>query len=487
MKRFFPVLTALTLLLVCLFLLPTKAQAAIVARGTCGDNVAWKLDDTGTLTISGTSVMKNYDVWKSNGKMPWYSYGPNIKQINIQEGVTSIGNYAFYDCRNLTSIEIPNSITYIGDYAFHGCTSLASVTIPESVTSMGRYVFEYCNSLTSIQVDTKNPNYSSDAVGVMFNKDKSILIKAPGLISGRYIIPNGVAHIEDSAFYYTCGNLSEIVIPNSVTSIGNSAFLYCESIKNVIFCGTEDQWFSISIGVGNEWISIRPKYHHFENSICTFCAVVCTHTYDNNCDSSCNVCGGIRTVTHQYSSSWSSDTVSHWYSCSICGKKTDQAVHTPGAVATETTAQTCTTCGYVIQAALGHTHKFGTGWDSDASGHWHSCACGSQDGYAAHTPGPDATATTDQTCTVCGKVLQSATGAAPTEPPTEGPTEPPTEPTTEPTTEPSTNAPTEPTNPSNSDDGSDSSVIIVAVVAALAGAGIAGGAAAGIILWKKKH
>ena len=113
--------------------------------GITGD-CTWKLDDEGTLTISGNGKMGNYYlVWGA----PWER---NIKSVIIEKGVTSIGSFAFYSCTSLTNLTISGSVTSIGDYAFSECTSLASVTIPDSVTSIGDDVFYDCTNLTSVTI-----------------------------------------------------------------------------------------------------------------------------------------------------------------------------------------------------------------------------------------------------------------------------------------------------------------------------------------------
>ena len=169
-------------------LFEVKAQAA--SSGTCGTNVRWELDDSGTLTISGTGVMENYI---SHLSVPWCSSRVSIKSVIIESGVTSIGECAFKDCTSLTSITIPDGITNIGDYSFRDCTSLTSVKIPDSVLSIGNYAFynsdnltsitipnnvmsigecafDGCTSLTTINVDSENAYYTS-VDGVLFNKD----------------------------------------------------------------------------------------------------------------------------------------------------------------------------------------------------------------------------------------------------------------------------------------------------------------------------
>ena len=108
------------------------------------------------------------------------------------------------------------------------------------------------------------------------------------------------------------------------------------------------------------------------------------HIYKNACDTDCDVCGYTREITHNYNTDWANDAEKHWYECTICGDKKNETVHTPGADATETTDQTCTVCGYVIKEALGHTHNHST-IKNDETNHWNECACGDKTDVAAHT------------------------------------------------------------------------------------------------------
>ena len=252
-------------------------------------------------------------------------------------------------------------------------------------------------------------------------------------------------------------------------------------------------------------------------------AKLTTHTYDHACDTDCNVCGATRTTTHHYKTSWSKDKDSHWYECSVCKEKKDSAAHIPGAEATETTAQTCTACGYVLKAALGHTHDYASAWTTDENGHWYACSgceekdsyadhdfenacdrdcsvcgytretehkfaetwatdannhwhectgCGLKQDEAAHEPGAAATATTAQVCTVCHYEIAPALGGETAEPtePTEGTDAPATEPTVVPNEDPG--------------DGEDGSFPwwVIAVVAVVA----IGGVVATVVIKKKK-
>jgi len=184
--------------------------------GTTGP-LSWCLKD-GTLTIGGTGAMPDYEV----GGTPWYEYQESINTIIMENGVTSIGNYAFYGCYYLHSV-ILNNIISIGNSAFQHCYSLVSIIIPQSITSIGTRVFWGCDSLTSIDVESNNINYSSEN-GVLFDKEKTIIIKYPaGKTSTTYIIPNTVTTIGETAFSL-CYSLSSVIIPNSTTTIEQEAF-----------------------------------------------------------------------------------------------------------------------------------------------------------------------------------------------------------------------------------------------------------------------
>ena len=261
-------------------LLPATALAAdIVDSGTCGaegdgSNLTWTLDSEGVLTISGSGDMHGYDHLGA----PWYGIRSPVKSAVIADGVTSIGDSAFFDCTSLTSVTIPDSVTSIGEYAFYNCTSLTSVTIPNSVTSIGEYAFYNCTSLTSVAIPDSvtsigddafsncksltsvtipdsvtsigdaafasctsltgiwvaegNSHYANDASGVLFNKDKTTLVQCPGAFSGSYAIPNSVTSIVGYAFD-GCASLTSVTIPDGVTSIGRYAFHDCRSLTSV--------------------------------------------------------------------------------------------------------------------------------------------------------------------------------------------------------------------------------------------------------------
>ncbi|MBQ2778738.1 MAG: leucine-rich repeat domain-containing protein, partial [Bacteroidaceae bacterium] len=175
-------------------------------NGKCGDNAYWALnEETGALTIFGEGAMYNYADNDAN-RAPWYSNKENIISVTIEEGVTSIGDYAFISCSGLTSIEIPGSVTSVENGAFGGCSGLVSIVVDENNTvydSRGN-----CNAIIETESNT--------------------------LIAGckNTVIPNGVTTIVDMAFF-GCTSLTSIEIPNSVTKIRSYAFYGCSSLESI--------------------------------------------------------------------------------------------------------------------------------------------------------------------------------------------------------------------------------------------------------------
>ncbi|MBQ2758608.1 MAG: leucine-rich repeat domain-containing protein [Clostridia bacterium] len=274
---------ALRLLFIALFVTVILSAfvfsaSAATYSGTCGadgDNLTWILDtETGVLEISGTGAMKNY----SSDNTPWYSYRGNIKSVKINEGVTTVGSYAFYGYNNrypyltkveladtitviyscsfenlqLTSIDFPDNLLTINSYAFTNCTNLTELNFPDSLTKVESSAFSGCSKLTSVNftknitdldicfsncpslvsfsVDENNKNFCS-VDGMVLDKNKEKLIMAPsGLVD--VCIPEGVKIIGNSAFY-SSPKTKSITMPNSITQIENSAFYNCSALVTV--------------------------------------------------------------------------------------------------------------------------------------------------------------------------------------------------------------------------------------------------------------
>jgi len=237
--------------------------------GTCGDNLTWTLVD-GVLTISGTGAMS----FDTDGA-PWLSYANEITSLVLNEGITVIGDRAFFGCKSLTSVDIPASVTRIGvgafascselttvnlcegltvidALAFNLCTKLSNITIPSTVETIGwsafyqcamesvvipagatidAEAFSSCPNLQAINVDTNNP-YHESIDGVLFTEDLTTLMQYPAAKSGAYIIPDSVTTIADNAFSGSV-NLTSVIIPDTVTDIPFAAFLGCEGLTEV--------------------------------------------------------------------------------------------------------------------------------------------------------------------------------------------------------------------------------------------------------------
>jgi hypothetical protein len=114
--------------------------------------VKWAFCSDGTLTISGSGEMDNYEPPEGSNSVPWKNYESSITTIVVQEGVTNIGENAFSGCTALSSVSLPNSVTRIGIDAFFICRSLSSITLPSSLTNIGKDAFAGCTGLTSITI-----------------------------------------------------------------------------------------------------------------------------------------------------------------------------------------------------------------------------------------------------------------------------------------------------------------------------------------------
>ena len=245
-------------------------------------DLTWTLTADGTMTISGTGAMKDYSY-----DSPACD-NSNIKKVVIEEGVTSIGDSAFSDCRSLTDITIPgsvtsigysafqnttwlknkqnesplvivngilidgrtcsgevtipNNVTSIGNYAFYECTGLTSIEIPEGVKSIGANAFSDCTGLTSITIPKSVTSIGDEAFSGtpwLTNKQQdNPLVIVNGILidgttcSGEVTIPYGVTSIGNFPFY-NCTGLTSISIPKSVTSIGAYTFSGCGNLTEI--------------------------------------------------------------------------------------------------------------------------------------------------------------------------------------------------------------------------------------------------------------
>ncbi len=241
----------------------------VVDSGFCGDNLTWTLEENGTLTISGTGRMDDY---RNEYNRPWSRNDilSQIKYVIIEDGVTSIGDYAFYGCKALGNVMIPDGVTSIGDSAFFGCTALRALTIPKSVTWIAEGAFN--GASTSINVAAENRNYCSED-GVLYDKGKTTLVYVGNLTKESFTIPSSVTRIAVCSFkgcktltsitipasvnnigrsaFNSCTGLTSVTIPNSVTYIDDWAFIGCDNLTDVYYTGTAADWAKITIKGGN--------------------------------------------------------------------------------------------------------------------------------------------------------------------------------------------------------------------------------------------
>ena len=243
---------------------PTPAaipEEGVVASGTCGDHLNWKLDDHGVLTIAGTGKMDDFELasgklnfWQEEEKIyllrddqgqnnaPWDPYWDAIKKVCIEEGVASVGSHAFLCCTELTEVSFPDSVSDIGFAAFAGCGNLAGIRLPESLTVIGENAFLCCSSLTGLEIPSGVSFIGDGAFGECSGLTSVTLPKGLPRIGAclfwdctsltGVVIPEGPSSIEQGAFAY-CSALAEVVIPRGITYIGQSAFTHT-SLHDVI-------------------------------------------------------------------------------------------------------------------------------------------------------------------------------------------------------------------------------------------------------------
>ena len=185
----------------------TKNEA--IAQGNCGDsddksNLTWKLYKNYNLEITGTGGMDKFTAtttWSGgsttySSSSPWFEYHENIRSVSINQGVTSIGNSAFWRCSNLRDVTIPDTVTSIGTAAFEECSELLNVEIPDSVTSIGQSAFSHCSKMEYLKIS------------------------------------ENISRLPFHAFSY-CESLKSVTIPDKVTSTDKWVFADCSSLTSV--------------------------------------------------------------------------------------------------------------------------------------------------------------------------------------------------------------------------------------------------------------
>ena len=423
-----------------------------------GDYAFWNCTGLTSITIqNGVTSIGTGAFWNCTG----------LTSITIPSSVTSIGVNVFYNCTGLTDITvdsnnssfcsesgvlfnkdkttliyyplgkndssytIPDGVTVIEQYAFYCNSKLTSVTIPSGVTSIGEMAFRECSGLTSVIVPSSVTSIEYNAFWCCFN----LIIYIPGGIT-----------IGIDAFYstaakitYTVDSSNNVKITDISLSSGNTVDIPPEIDGKTVIAVDEDHRHK----VGNHTCVTNTTPTCIKKATCG----ICGQDYYGDHDLSHH-----NAVPHTCTAD---GTVEYW-DCSVCGKKfsdpngtaeitniadpNDPARHS--LVKTDEKAPTCTdngnraywtctecrnifsddaglhptTLADVTVSATGHT--WSNDWSSDGTGHWHDCVNANcpitennqKVGYAAHTPGADATETTPQTCDVCGYELAPSLG-----------------------------------------------------------------------------
>lgn len=210
-----------------------KAEAK---SGKCGANATWSYRN-GVLTIAGTGPMYGYDEALLSSKLPWFLQTPFIREIVIENGVTTIGPNAFSETKALTTLSLPSTLKTIGSYAFFE-SGVANVTLPANLTGIGDYAFAY-GELDSIRIPA-----STKTFGAYVFEGTPWLLRQDGFVvqngtllrylgqSSEVAVPNTVAEIAGGAFNF-CDGIRELTVPVSVVTIGKEAFANCIGLEKL--------------------------------------------------------------------------------------------------------------------------------------------------------------------------------------------------------------------------------------------------------------
>ena len=304
MKKRTKILSVFLAILMVISIIPITASAATV--NYAGDSVLWEIKN-GVLMFGGSGEMYSY----TSSTVPWRSYKDQIKEISIDEDITSIGDYAFYGL-NITEVEIPEGVRKIGTYAFANCTSLSKVVIHKGVNIIDTNAFANCKSLENVyyyspqndwglinirtgnndllnaelfvngngkvtwEFDSETGTLTFNGNGKIpdyYNEDEDYFIKQPwddiekdikhivfneGITSiGAYafaycdsletVTMSSVVTIGDHAFY-DCPVLKKLTTSNSLKVIGDHAFRDCKKFTYIYYSGTQEEWNNVSIG-----------------------------------------------------------------------------------------------------------------------------------------------------------------------------------------------------------------------------------------------
>ena len=216
--------------------------------GSCGDNLTWTFNsETGVLTISGEGAMNDFYYLENSSylrySIPWFSVCTNILSVLIDDGITSIGNYAFYGCSRITEINLPDSIIRIGENAFKDCSGIIEIELPDNVTSIEKNAFKNCSGITEISIPDGVANIGENVFDgcsglsfLLFNATNCTSVRSnafSGCVALQTVTVGDSVTIIPSNAFHGCKSIKDITIPDSVTTIGDSAFFGCIGIEKI--------------------------------------------------------------------------------------------------------------------------------------------------------------------------------------------------------------------------------------------------------------
>ena len=186
--------------------------------GICGENLTWKLNYEGTMTISGSGDMFDYTLYDETVS-PWTDLAADIKAVVAEEGVTSIGNFAFVNCANLTTVSLPDSLTEVGESAFRNCGALTTVDFGTGLEMVDGYAFMNCHALTSADLGSK--------VEIIGNSAFFACHALTEVNLGQSLL--GI----NTLAFSECTSLTEITMPDTLTALGSDVFNGCSALTSV--------------------------------------------------------------------------------------------------------------------------------------------------------------------------------------------------------------------------------------------------------------
>lgn len=346
-------------------------------QGFCGHGLTWDFDfATGALKISGYGDM--WDYWDIT-EFPWYGIKDRIKSVELPEGITSISEYAFENCVNLSELIIPDSVISIGeyafsgcsgikefslgneletigDYAFYGCTGIEKVDLHENITSIGENTFAGCSGMKEFYVGKNIKNFDlkylkdfavleklyihPDCSGYIVDDSGGVIKREiiydekyynvycfnyypPCAPDETYAVPESVVYIKSNTFNGN-KNLKTIYIPKSLKTIYDSAFAGCTGITDIYYCGTAEEANNITIEANNDCLYNATIHFEHTHSFTETAEKAATCSQDGYVKSICGECGYAETEVIPETGHTSTGWIYHadnvlYKTCSVCG------------------------------------------------------------------------------------------------------------------------------------------------------------------------